>query len=1055
MMHIAVDMHAFRSLEPGRSTFHCFECFLRLLSEFKPDELSVTLLCNGYDMTWANKYFPLAGNRSSSLRMRIWWPPDADGFESASAARRTAAGQIRRSVIHSLQADVVLLPVRFPVQGEIFLDIPTLFCLIEESCSQWTSDRLHQHAKWLKAAESCLLITTRQKGDLAPLISTLGIRMIPVFIEPCRMAAAGQAEALVPLWSLLQSLPQQHHGIPDATAFSQNKPLLACVTPLPPERTGIAEYCAELLPQLERYYRLEVVCDQKTVTSPWMREHCTLRSVAWFREHGHRYERVLYHIGNSRYHHYMFSLLQDVPGVVVLHDFFLGDVQRFREASGSAPFAFSQALLKSHGYQPVLQQGMQTSPAMLVQNFPCNFGSIEWSTGIVVHSRHALELGRHWYPNFAAVPWQVIPHVRVPTDCVDREKARQAIEVGPEDFVVCSFGVLGTNKLNHMLVQAWQCSRLASRSQCLLIFVGENPVPEYCRKMARLIAESPCGGRIRITGWVEYPLFQTYLAAADLAVQLRAHSRGETSGTVLDCMNHSVPVIVNANGSMAEFPDDTVCMLPEDFTVEQLSEALETLQADHALRKRLASHGKEYLLRQHGPELCGKRYSEILEKCRRSLAANPTVLARRLAEHMEADLDDSEARRIALAIAASFPAPMPARQLFLDVTATLRDDLKTGIQRVVKALTRALFQTPPEGYRIEPVYLSDQGGRWHYRYARHWSLAVICGSDLPYGEDEPIDISSDDEMLLLDYNGPLALAAAREGLYARLKQQAVGLHAVIYDMLPIQMPHAFPPCQFGFDQWLEAMAGIVDGFLCISNAVADEVRLWLKSRSPFSEEKISVRWFHLGADIANSVPSSGLPADAGLLISALRRRPTFLMVGTIEPRKGYLQTLDAFSQLWLQQVDVNLVIVGKEGWANVPVQQRRTIPQTVKRLRDHPESGKRLFWIQGASDEYLERLYEVSACLIVASEGEGFGLPLIEAAQHRLPIIARDIPVFREVAQSCAYYFPDSADSAVLAKSIADWLLGYERNAHQRSDAMPWLTWQQSSEQLVSALFND
>ena len=63
------------------------------------------------------------------------------------------------------------------------------------------------------------------------------------------------------------------------------------------------------------------------------------------------------------------------------------------------------------------------------------------------------------------------------------------------------------------------------------------------------------------------------------------------------------------------------------------------------------------------------------------------------------------------------------------------------------------------------------------------------------------------------------------------------------------------------------------------------------------------------------------------------------------------------------------------------------------------EIGNRLFWLEGISDEYLEKIYDAATCLIAASEGEGFGLPLIKVAQHKLPIIARDIPVFREVWQ--------------------------------------------------------
>src|SRR5699024_532058 len=82
---------------------------------------------------------------------------------------------------------------------------------------------------------------------------------------------------------------------------------------------------------------------------------------------------------------------------------------------------------------------------------------------------------------------------------------------------------------------------------------------------------------------------------------------------------------------------------------------------------------------------------------------------------------------------------------------------------------------------------------------------------------------------------------------------------------------------------------------------------------------------------------------------------------------------------------------------------------------------------------------------------EGFGLPLIEAAQHKLPIIARDIPVFREVAGEYAWYF-SGLEPGNLAEAIHQWFLLYQEGKHPKSDDMPWLTWKQSAENLKKVL---
>ena len=128
------------------------------------------------------------------------------------------------------------------------------------------------------------------------------------------------------------------------------------------------------------------------------------------------------------------------------------------------------------------------------------------------------------------------------------------------------------------------------------------------------------------------------------------------------------------------------------------------------------------------------------------------------------------------------------------------------------------------------------------------------------------------------------------------------------------------------------------------------------------------------------------------------------------------------------------------------------VDELATKMRNHPELNKRLFWLEGISDEYLEKVYASSTCLIAASEGEGFGLPLIEAAQHKLPIIARDISVFREVAGDYAYYYAHNNDPDVLTETITKWLELYKTNSYPKCDNMPWLTWPESTKKIIKLL---
>jgi glycosyltransferase involved in cell wall biosynthesis len=176
-----------------------------------------------------------------------------------------------------------------------------------------------------------------------------------------------------------------------------------------------------------------------------------------------------------------------------------------------------------------------------------------------------------------------------------------------------------------------------------------------------------------------------------------------------------------------------------------------------------------------------------------------------------------------------------------------------------------------------------------------------------------------------------------------------------------------------------------------------------------------------------------------MVLNALKGREVLVMIGTIEPRKGHSQALSAMERLWGDGEDVNLLICGKQGWM---------VESMAQRLHSHAELGSRLFWLDQAGDEALLQLYSIASGMLMASEGEGFGLPLVEAARHGVPLIARDLPVFREISGEHAFYF-SGTDPADLADALRTWLKLYRRGGHPKSDDLHLLTWEESTRQLL------
>jgi len=382
------------------------------------------------------------------------------------------------------------------------------------------------------------------------------------------------------------------------------------------------------------------------------------------------------------------------------------------------------------------------------------------------------------------------------------------------------------------------------------------------------------------------------------------------------------------------------------------------------------------------------------------------------------------------------------KQFLVDISELVNRDSRTGIQRVVRNVFKEWLLNPPTGYTVEPVYATSE--KQGYFYARKFTAQFLdIPSDLR--DDEPIDAWQGDIFVALDLQ-PHVLQT-QSNFLTSLSNRGVIVKTVAYDLLPVLLPHVFVEgAQPMHQAWLKTTAKF-DGVVCISKAVADEYQAWLLEQDIKTKKSFSIDWFHLGADIDASHSTKGLPANAKQLIDTLERIPSFLMVGTLEPRKGHAQTLQAFEQLWAKGLDVNLVMVGKQGWM---------VENFITKINTHPELDKRLFWLDGISDEFLEQVYSASTCLIAASEGEGFGLPLIEAAQKKLPIIARDLPVFKEVAGEYAYYFENSLNPDVIATTIQDWLELYKTNKHPKSNGLPWLTWKQSAQMLIKKiLIND
>lgn len=337
-------------------------------------------------------------------------------------------------------------------------------------------------------------------------------------------------------------------------------------------------------------------------------------------------------------------------------------------------------------------------------------------------------------------------------------------------------------------------------------------------------------------------------------------------------------------------------------------------------------------------------------------------------------------------------------RLLVDVSVIMRHDAATGIQRVVRAVWSELSHYSGQQFDVLPVFATSKHG---YCYAP----LDFLDRNAKREQIEPVATKAGDKFFGLDFSAHL-LPKYRSQLEA-WRRSGASIHMVVYDLLPLLRPDWFSnAAAANFRKWFATVVEQADQAICISDQVARDLREQVDRAN--HGQRLDVARLRLGGDIAASVPTVGMTSATLKLLNGLRFRPTVLMVGTVEPRKGYDVALDALEHLWSTSPTKapDLVIIGKAGWKTNNLQER---------LRSHPQSGKKLHWLNQVSDEALCRFYSDSRVLLMASRGEGFGLPLVEAAMHGRPILARDLPVFREQNLPMVRFFEDDRPESLAA----------------------------------------
>lgn len=380
---------------------------------------------------------------------------------------------------------------------------------------------------------------------------------------------------------------------------------VAMLSPLPPARSGIADYSAELVPALGALCDLSVFSEDLQPKSSGM----TARPLSTFAgTNAGEFDIALYQLGNSLFHETIYRAALRWPGVSVVHDPVMQHfISAVTERRGDDA-AYFREMLASHGLAGAIaaRRVLRGDGQIDADEFPLTGRIIDSSLALIVHSTEAAERLRRVRPDCTPT---VVPLLIAPPRRISRKQAKERLGFKTDELLIGSFGLATPEKRFQSTVEALSIVARKIPDWRFLIVGEDTGVAAAALEKADPAVQS----RSRITGRVDGQQYDLYQAAVDFTVGLRRPTHGESSAAVLRVMARGVPAIVNNAGTFRELPDDAVLKIAaDDQEVVQLANAISLLATDLEERERRSVAAKQWVAREHSPERAAKGYLAAL-----------------------------------------------------------------------------------------------------------------------------------------------------------------------------------------------------------------------------------------------------------------------------------------------------------------------------------------------------------------------------------------------------------------------------------------------------------
>ena len=392
---------------------------------------------------------------------------------------------------------------------------------------------------------------------------------------------------------------------------------IAYFSPLRPARTGIADYSEALLPFLARSLSLDLYVDGYAPESQSSLRDFEVLDCRLFEaiRRQRQYDAIVYQMGNSPYHDYIYETLLRRPGILVLHDlvmhhFFVARTLGQQDTSG---YVREMAYNAPDGGADAARAAMTGNAPYPYYEMPLHHRMVDASLSVIAHNEFMASRLRADYPELpiSCVPMLCPPAALVQSPGLTAE-LRQRWQIPEGALVVASFGRIAPPKRLDILLRALQALRRQIPSVfCLL--VGEVVAPYDAAGLIRGLGLGE--DSVRLTGHIPEAEYFASFDLADIAVNLRYPSAGESSAALIQLLGHGVPTIVSDVDAFSELPDTVAIKVPvTGKEMDALVLALTAHATRTALRQAVSRAARAYVANVHSPERAANGYLEHIEQ---------------------------------------------------------------------------------------------------------------------------------------------------------------------------------------------------------------------------------------------------------------------------------------------------------------------------------------------------------------------------------------------------------------------------------------------------------